>query len=438
MDIINASNDIIYIKMNELSKGYILSLFFNRITNNNFTEDIKDLNTVSIELFNAFDSINNNKNITFIDICSAPGIYSKYLLDKYNNISGTGLSLPIEQGGVSYIIKDDRYKKIYTNILEEEYNDDTKYDLGIGSCVSYKNNSSRAFLNNMELIIKSLMIILSRLKVDGNMIINLTMKNIELTFNIINYLNKMFKNFKLWKPKYIWQTKYSFYYFGYGFKDNFNLDLLNKMNTSMKLFINPIYKSFNGSLNEYNLINNEIKHIYIARIKSWKRLIRIDKDLYKYKYITISELIEWLTNNKKIRINFKKLLIKNNSNFKFKHLISDYENNKMNNYETKIILFYYNNTIISCSRIIYNLKTNNGFIDMTNVSNKYRDMTVCFRMIKKLISECPIINDNNYIITSNIKQDNLNGKICFSKNGFNTVDEIIDSNNKFFVMKLIK
>ena len=61
-------------------------------------------------------------------------------------------------------------------------------------------------------------LMLDILEEDGDIIINITMKNIYTCFNILDLLIKQFNNIKLWKSKNVWATKNTFYIFCYGFK----------------------------------------------------------------------------------------------------------------------------------------------------------------------------------------------------------------------------
>jgi hypothetical protein len=74
--------------------------------------------------------------------------------------------------------------------LELNEDKNLKLDLGLASCVSYQHDAKNAFFLNMELIVKSLMLILPNLRKEGNLIINMTIKNVELAFNMVNILAK--------------------------------------------------------------------------------------------------------------------------------------------------------------------------------------------------------------------------------------------------------
>ena len=39
----------------------------------------------------------------------------------------------------------------------------------------------------------------------------------------------MFNNFKLWKSPNVWSTKNTFYFFGYGFKNNYFPEIFSNM-----------------------------------------------------------------------------------------------------------------------------------------------------------------------------------------------------------------
>jgi hypothetical protein len=279
MSIIKAKKDKLFNKMKYLSNTYWKLDKFERSRDNKFIENENELMSVGKEIFDNFGLDGENIKL-FADICSAPGMYSKIILDSYNKITGIGISLPIEEGGVSYTIKDPRYKIYYKNILDKKYKleltEPLKLDLGLASCVSYQNDAKKSFYLNIELIFKSLMLILPNLKKKGNLIINLTIKNVELAFNIVNILYPLFNNFTLWKSPNIWSTKNTFYFFGYGFKDNYSSEIFSNMLEMIKIQQSPINNQFTGTIKEYNTIYNEMKKIYMIRIKAWEKLININ------------------------------------------------------------------------------------------------------------------------------------------------------------------
>ena len=273
------SKDKNYNYMKNLAKKNYKLDTFDRVNEGKFIENTKELELIGNEIINNFIKDKNLKINFFIDICSAPGIYSKIILNKFPIITGIGISLPPEEGGVEYEIEESNFKKIYKNILEKKYKLEIskKLDLGIASCVSYQNDAKKAFKLNNELILKSLYLILSNLNQDGNLIINMTMKNIHLAFNLINILNKYFKNYKLWKSINVWGTKNTFYFFGYNFVErNSNKinDEINELIEKIQNEKNELYYKFLGTIEEYNTINFEMRKIYQVRINAWKKLIQ--------------------------------------------------------------------------------------------------------------------------------------------------------------------
>jgi hypothetical protein len=282
MSLIDANKDKLFNKMKNLSRNNWKLDVFNREDNKIFIENEDELYKIGIEIFDNFNLKNINIKL-FADICSAPGMYSKILLNTFNKTIGIGISLPIEQGGVPFSFHDTRYKTFYKNILDKNYklelNEDKnlKLDLGMASCVSYQFDSKNAFFLNIELIIKSLMLILPNLKKGGSLIINLTMKNINIAFNIINILAKSFNTFKLWKSQNIWETKNTFYFFGYEFNNNYDPNIFSKLLESIKYKHEPINNYFLGNIHEYNLIYKQMKNIYIIKIKAWEKLIQKNK-----------------------------------------------------------------------------------------------------------------------------------------------------------------
>lgn len=268
-------NKLYNIMRDIVSKYYYMNKFI-RISEDKFVEDDKELTQVGEEIFNNFFKMTDKdyKINLFVDICAAPGMYSKLLLDKYKDIMGIGISLPPEKGGVRFEIDYSNYKIFYKDILEKTYKLDIpkKLDFGIASCVSYIDTKDSYGLN-IELILTSSNLILENLNKDGNFIINLTIKNIFVCYNLIHILSQYFKEFKLWKSLNVWGTKNTLYFFGYGFKENYESNDLKKYIEMIKNRQSEISTKFLYSDKEYKNIDKQMDEIYKVRINSWLNLI---------------------------------------------------------------------------------------------------------------------------------------------------------------------
>lgn len=272
----NPKNNKLWIIMKSIiNKYYYLTTTLERIKDDKFIEDNEELKKIGLELFNEFN-LNENKINFFMDICAAPGLYSKIILDKNNDSTGIGISLPPEKGGVEFIIKDSKYKIFYKDILEKKYELDIpkKVDFGMASCVSFTDDKSKAFILNMELILVSLDLILCNLKKGGNIIINLTLKNMYICYNVINILSKYFKSYKLWKSKTTWGIKNSFYFIGndYLLEDKCKEDF-RKFSEDIKLNKSDLSNFFLGTEDEYKSITKKINKILIIKINAWLNLL---------------------------------------------------------------------------------------------------------------------------------------------------------------------
>jgi hypothetical protein len=269
----------LYNVMKNISSTYYYLDKFERKKDKKFIENTDELLTVGKELFDAFNSFSIkriNDDIYFIDICGAPGMYSKILVE--NGAKGFSISLPPEKGGVEYIFKHNNYKIYYKDILEKEYRIETlkKVNFGIASCVSYI-ESRHSHLINLELILTSMNLMLNILEENGNMIINMTMKNIYSCFNIIDYLLNSFTEIKLWKSENVWATKNTFYIFCYGYKKHINN--INRIE-NVKNEKSDFNTKYIGTTN-INNINKLMIDIYKIRINAWLNLIVLD-ELNKY------------------------------------------------------------------------------------------------------------------------------------------------------------
>ena len=266
--------------MKNISSTYYFLDKFERKKDNQFIENTDELSIIGKEMFDMFDF--KKKDIFFVDICGAPGMYSKILVED-KDAKGFSISLPPEKGGVEYIFKHDNYKIYYKDILEKNYKIDThkKINLGLASCVSYiESRNSHAL--NLELIINSMSLMLDILEEDGDIIINMTMKNIYTCFNILDLLIKQFNNIKLWKSKNVWATKNTFYIFCYGFKKDKMINMTQYIN-NIKNDKSDFNTKYIGDVKNISLINKMMTNIYKVRINAWVDLIS-NEDLKKAQY----------------------------------------------------------------------------------------------------------------------------------------------------------
>jgi hypothetical protein len=265
----NPKNSKLWSLMRNISSTYYYLDKFERKQEDKFIENTDELTTVGKEIFNAFNF--RHDEIYFLDICGAPGMYSKILVEKGGK--GFSISLPPEKGGVEYIFKDDNYKIFYKDILDKEYQVECRknINLGIASCVSYIESKNSHQLN-LILILKSMEMMMNCLDNDGDMIINMTMKNIFSCFNIIDYLIEYFDEIKLWKSENVWATKNTFYIFCYGFKkQEIKIKYLNEIHNENSDFNTKCINSKN-----YYKINKMMQNIYKIRINAWINLIGIE------------------------------------------------------------------------------------------------------------------------------------------------------------------
>jgi len=239
---------------------------FTRIKEKQFIEDEDELYKVGKDMFDNFNT--KLRDIFFLDICGATGIYSKILIDK--NASGIGISLPPEKGGVKFTINSNKYKYYYKDILDKQYKievNNNEFNLGMASCVSYIETKDSNLLN-LELILTSMNIILENLQNNGDMIINLTMKNIYTCFNILDLILEQFDYIKLWKSSNVWADKYTFYVFCYNYNKDKRINMLNYIN-KIKNYKDDFNNKYVGHNYNYDKINKMMNDIYIVRINAW-------------------------------------------------------------------------------------------------------------------------------------------------------------------------
>lgn len=270
----NPKSNNLWIVMKHIQTTYYYLDKFERVNDNTFIENNTELTKIGNEIFDNF-GLEEHKIKFFVDICAAPGMYSKLIFDKWQP-TGIGISLPPEKGGVKFEFNNDSYKQFYKDILDKEYKMDLprKLDFGIASCVSYIESKKDSHTLNMELILTSLNLIMNNLIYGGNLIINASMKNIYTCFNIIYLLMKQFKTIKLWKSTNVWGTKNTFYIFCYNFNNNNYRDNIKEYIMEVKNNKSNFNNNYIGDNESFTKITNMINTIYIKRINCWLNLLK--------------------------------------------------------------------------------------------------------------------------------------------------------------------
>ena len=195
----------------------------------------------------------------FLDICAAPGVYSKYILDKYPDASGVGISLDPKDGGHQFKIIDDQdlYQDRYQGIYQDVYQIDTfsskgvintKYDLCMTSCIPY--DTSAKTVNQHRIIFKSLTVCLNSLKKNGTLIINFSFKDMIFAINFVYLISLLFKKIKLFKSTKLWILQRTFYVIGYDYQPNDKI--INRINSYLENFDQYYYQHRDKLLPEIN------------------------------------------------------------------------------------------------------------------------------------------------------------------------------------------
>jgi hypothetical protein len=239
-----------------------------------FVENSQALEIIGKEMFDNFFKFNKNIKITkFLDICGAPGEYSNLLLKKFPKSHGYGISLPVEENGVEFKLKNKNYTIIYSNIITNNISLNKKFNMTLASCVPYDSEKIDSFRFQMKLIVKSIIIMLNHIDDNGYFIVNLTFKDLFVIYNLIYILQLAFQSFELWKSTTVWKFTKSFYFFGYGFNKKKNIiDILENFLLLIKDRNTLVYSKFLGTKKDYDIITNKIEKIYLDLINNYNLL----------------------------------------------------------------------------------------------------------------------------------------------------------------------
>jgi len=261
---------------NKIYKKYFFLLKKKKLKENKKRRELKEntdkLIFIGTEMFNKFlhDKI-TIKN--FLDICAAPGCYSKLVLERFPKSNGYGISLPVSENGVKFEIDNKNYSCNYKNILVDKIDIDKKFFFAIASCVPYDLSKMFSIKFQLKLIVTSIIIILKNLDSDGNIIINMTFKKMFPIYNLILILQKIFKKFVLWKSVNVWKFTKSFYFFGYGFKKS---DAIFTVLQNYLLLIedknSDVYTKFCGTKEDYKKILQQFENMFNNLIKKYNSI----------------------------------------------------------------------------------------------------------------------------------------------------------------------
>lgn len=234
------------------------------------TEHENMLKELFIELYQK--RLQNIPITKFLDICAAPGIYSKYLLDKNPGAKGVGISLDPKEGGHAFCIISDRYEKIYKNVYQISTSTyEPTYDLCMTSCIPY--NTSANSIDEYRIIFKSLTVCLNTLKPHGTLIINFSFKEIILAINFIYLISKLFKKIRLFKSTKLWILQRTFYIIGYDYmRDEKIISIIDGYMNDFFTFYQTSSKNLLPSItrNELNYIIKSLeKDVFMVQLKTY-------------------------------------------------------------------------------------------------------------------------------------------------------------------------
>lgn len=243
LDIID-KNKKRYKGYSHLKKKELINFIINKQLNDsnrkghfNYMDLLDEMDKTSLHL-------NKLKINSFLDICAAPGEYSKYLSDKLN-CKGTGVTLPIENGGINFNYKLNNYNLEYLDVINEydKKFSKIKFDFIISGCLDMTHVKKRPYYD-INLWLSTMMLAFLNLNKNGTFAFKISLKYISFASNIMFIFERFFKYIKVFKSKKAIPFRSMFYVIGFDFKfDKTYFDLLKE-----------IYTNYNEKL-----LNNDIK-----------------------------------------------------------------------------------------------------------------------------------------------------------------------------------
>ena len=179
-----------------------------------YYEYIKEIDVNLIKL-------KDRKIKTFLDICAAPGRYSKYIYDTTKAI-GHGITLYTDRGCLEFKEKISNYKLFFSDINSEDPLKDNKYDFIVTGCLDMTLKIKKPFYD-VQLWLSALILGLNHLKKKGIIAFKVTTKYINLISNFIFILLKLFDKIILYKSSNILGYRSFCYIIGFGYRGKHNV-----------------------------------------------------------------------------------------------------------------------------------------------------------------------------------------------------------------------
>ena len=165
-------------------------------------------------------------------------------------------------------------------------------------------------------------------------------------------------------------------------------------------------------------------------MKTIKGQIKIEDEIVKYKLFDIHEMIEIIKNHNKLALSLEECIgiLRGQKNFTILNIILEDITYHPNN--TLYFIIYKGHDVIGISRLIYNMNSKTGYINMVFTNSKYRNKSICQINLEKLITLTKL---KMYELEVDIQ--NITAIKCYENIGFKTIKKI---NNKYNLMRFKK
>lgn len=163
-------------------------------------------------------------------------------------------------------------------------------------------------------------------------------------------------------------------------------------------------------------------------MKTIKGQIKIDEEIFKYKLFDIHEMIEIIKNHNKLALSLEEFIgiLRGQKNFTILNIILEDITYHPNN--TLYFMIYKGHDVIGTSRLIYNINSKTGYINMVFTNSKYRNKSICQINLEKLIALTKL---KMYELEVDI--ENITAIKCYENVGFKVIKKI---KNKYNLMRL--
>lgn len=269
-----------YIGSTKLKKANLIKFIINKQISQNDRKGDFNYRDLLEEMDSRCLNLKSQKIKQYLDICAAPGEYSDYLTATLK-CKGTGVTLPVENGGMEFKFNLNNYNIVYLDVVKE-YNkkfSKTKYDFIVSGCLDMTRIKKRPYYD-INLWLSTMLLAFLNLKKGGIFSFKISLKYINFASNVIFLFEQFFKTVKVFKSIKAIPFRSIFYVIGFDFQYNKEyFDLLKE-----------IYVNYNEKSNNNDMKDMKFKLMFDDH-KIMKKYMKLFENLFRVQIKAIENIL---------------------------------------------------------------------------------------------------------------------------------------------------